>query len=218
MLRNMLIALLALAAYGMVGCGSSSSSNGGTNSFVIRIESTRVTPKFTTVKVNDTVQFVNSDTLTHQIVSGALDAQGNPLILHLITIGNTGFNPIAMTANLGDKVRFSNASMSLTPFVLDIVDDNGQLISSLTLPVGDSQVFDFPTAGVFTFRSHADPLFKGTITLFGQPSPSGFFQSPILRNGDVFTKQFTTPGTFSFYALDQKNPNKSFIIGTVTVQ
>ncbi len=217
MLRNMLIALLVLAMCCIVGCGSST-SNGGTNSFVVRIESARVTPKFTTVNVNDTVQFINSDTLTHQIVSGSLDPQGNPLVDHLITIGNTGFSPIATTANFGDMVRFSNASMGLNAFVLDIVDDNGQVISSLTLPVGDSQTFDFPAAGLFTFRSHVDPLFRGAITLFGQPNPSGFFQSPILRNGDVFTKQFTTPGTFSFYALDQKNPNKSFITGTITVQ
>jgi len=196
------------------GCGGG--SGGGKTSVTVRIEETRFVPKHTTIASDGCVHWINVDAVPHQVVSGTLDPQGSPLIIHAIQITLTGFNPIALTGDLGDTVRFSNISGN--PFTMDVVDDNGQLVSTVSFAIGESKTFTFPGAGQFTFRQHGSSIFQGTIILYGQPNPNGLFISPVLPNGEVFIAQFGSTGSLSYYDLDQTNPNRSFKTGIITVQ
>ena len=203
----------ALCFVNTLGCGG---GTGDGKSPFVSINATRFVAKSTSIQVGDLIQWVNSDAAPHQVVSGVLDPQGSPLVIHLIEIGFGGFNPIAVTADLGDTVQFSNISGS--QFIMDVVNDNGVLVSTVVFSIGDMKTFTFPGAGMFTFRQRGSSMFMGSIVLFGQPHPDGLFQSPILSNGAVFARQFNVPGTFPYYSLDLTNPNRSFVTGTVTVQ
>ena len=185
-------------------------------SLTVTITDVRVTPKSTTVNQNDSVTFLNSGAFLHQVVSGTVTPSGNPLVNHIITIGNTGFNPPDTQANLGDTIRFSNASFNL--FLLDIVDDNGKVVSSLTLPVGNMQTFTFPGAGIFVIRSRQNILFAGSVTLYGTANPDGRFISPVLTNGGTFTVQFTQTGTQPYFVIDPAYSSRAFITGSVSAQ
>lgn len=216
MFRIVAIVLLAVSLGFLLGCGGGSGSGGGGNSPFVNIEDTRFFAKNTTIQAGGSVQFTNLVATPQQVVSGTLDPQGNPLVIHTINITLTGFNPNSLTANLGDTIRFNNISGN--PFVMDVVDDNGILVSTVVFAVGDLKSFVFPGAGLFIFRQQGSSIFQGSIILFGQPHPDNLFQSPVLTNGGVFKKQFNTVGTFPFYALDQNNPNQSFKTGTIIVQ
>lgn len=197
----------------LCGCGGGSGNN--TSPFV-DIEATRFFAKNTTIQTGGRIQWVNVDAAPHQVVSGRLSPQGNPLVIHVIQITLTGFNPVALTGDLGDSVFFNNISGN--PFTMDVVDDNGVLVSSVVFNIGDMKQFTFPGAGFYTFRQNGSQIFQGTIVLFGQPNPDGLFMSPVLANGDVFARQFDVKGQLSFYDLDLNNPNQSFKTGTITVQ
>ena len=200
---------------GMLGCGGGS-GGGGSSTFTVQDSATRFTAKVTTVAVGNKVQFLNVGSEPVQIVSGTLIPQGNSSIVHNIVIGTTGFSPSVLSANLGDTIQFSNNRGST--FVLDIVNDNGTLISTVTLFTGQQQTFDFPGAGIFIFQEHNNSLFRGSITLFGKPNPNGVFQTPVLNNGGTFLLQFNSVGSIDFYDLNQNNPNQSFKTGTINVQ
>lgn len=197
----------------LYGCGGGS---GNSTSPFVDIEATRFFAKNTTIQKGSLIQWVNVDAAPHQVVSGRLSPQGSPLVIHIIQITLTGFNPVAVTANLGDSVFFNNISGS--PFTMDVVDDNGVLVSTVVFNIGDMKQFTFPGAGLFAFRQNGSQIFQGTIVLFSQPTPDGLFMSPVLLNGEVFARQFDVPGQFSFFDLDLNNPNQSFKTGTITVQ
>jgi plastocyanin len=205
--------IACLACLGCV-CGCGGGSDGGKTSVTVRIEQTRFAPKYATIASGGRVQWVNVDAVPHQVVSGTLDPQGSPLAVHTIQITLTGFNPTALTGNLGDTVQFSNISGN--PFTMDVVDDNGQLVSTVSFAIGQSKTFTFPGAGQFVFRQHGSSIFQGTIILYGQPDPNGLFISPVLSNGEVFIAQFASTGSLSYYDLDQTNPNRSFKTGIIT--
>ncbi len=214
-MRSIILLVVSMGLAGLAGCGGSSTPIDPT-SFIVTIAEVRVTPKFDTINQNDEVTFLNSSAPIRQVISGSLTPSGNPLTIHLITIGNTGFNPPDTQANLGDTIRFSNAT--LNTFFLDIVDDNGRVVSSLTLAPGNMQNFTFPGAGVFIVRNRQNILFRGTVTLFGTPNPDNRFQSPALGNGDTFTIQFTQKGSFPYFVIDTNSPGRAYITGSISVQ
>lgn len=216
MFRIGAIVILAVCLASVLGCGGGSGSSGGGNSPFVNVEDTRFFAKNTTIQAGGSVQFRNLVATPQQVVSGTLDPQGSPLVIHTINITLTGFNPNSLTANLGDTIRFNNISGNT--FVMDVVDDNGILVSTVVFNVGDLKTFVFPGAGLFIFRQQGSSIFQGSIILFGQPHPDGQFQSPVLTNGGIFKKAFSTVGTFPFFALDQNNPNQSFKTGTIIVQ
>jgi len=197
----------------LCGCGGGSGSS--TSPFV-NIQATRFFAKNTTIQTGGRIQWVNVDAAPHQVVSGRLNPQGDTLVIHVIQITLTGFNPVALTANLGDSVYFNNISGN--PFTMNVSDDNGVFVSTVVFNIGDMKQFTFPGAGLFTFRQSGSQIFQGTFVLFGQPSPDGLFMSQVLPNGGVFARQFDVPGQFSFFDLDLNNPNRSFKTGTITVQ
>ena len=205
--------LLAVLLVYASGCGGGSGS--GANTGNIQIQTVRFSPKNVSVVAGSTVTFMNVDAQQHQVFSGTLDPQGSPAVVHLITIANTQFVPPAVEANLGDTIRFSNASQVVFP--LQIVDDNGQVVGSFTIPIGNSQDVIFPGAGQFIYRSQSASVIPGTITLFGRPHPSNVFQSPILNNSATFSVRFNNVGVVPFYDLNLNEPNKSFMTGTVSV-
>lgn len=216
-MRHIIIVLILTACVvSLYGCGGGSGNTSTPTSFLVNVSDTRATPKLNSVRQNDTVQFLNSGANPHQFFSGTLDPQGDKSIIYTISIGNTGFNPIFLEANLGDTIRFANQSNSV--FFLDIVDDNGRVINSYTLPIGNSMTVQFPSAGMFTARNANDFVTKATIILFGKPNPNGLFQSPILPNGGTFSMQFTLPGSFQYFSLNVNDPSRSFVTGTVNVQ
>lgn len=216
MCRMSLVALIVVCSIYASGCGGSSNGNSSPTSFTISIQPTRVSPKSDTIKAGDSVQFLNQTQIPLQVVSGTLTPFGNPQVVHLIVINNNGFSPTNSEANLGDTVRFSNATTGT--FNLNIVDDNGNVVSTLTIPQGQEQSFQFPSAGQFTVSNRDNSLFSGTVTVFGRPNPSNIFTSPVLGNGGIFTVNFPNAGSFPYFIQDPSNPDRSFITGTITVQ
>lgn len=216
-MRYIIVALLlASCAFSLGGCGGGAANTSTPTSYLVNVSDSRATPKINSVRQNDTVQFLNAGTNPHQFFSGTLDPQGDPTVIYTVSIGNTGFNPILLEANLGDTIRFANQGNSV--FFLDIVDDNGRVVTSYTLPIGSSQTVTFPSAGMYTVRNANDFVTKATVILFGKPNPNGLFQSPVLPNGGTFSKQFTQSGSFQYFSVNIDNPFRSFVTGTVNVQ
>lgn len=211
-LVQLIIVVLAMFCY-LTGCGS---SNGTNSSFTIQDSSTRFTPKSTTIQTGNKVQFINTDSQNHQIFSGTLEPQGSASVIHTIIIGNTGFSPASTDGNLGDTVIFSNNQTGT--FTLDIVNDNGTVISSFSISAGQMQNVDFPGAGLFTYRNHNNSLFNGNIILYGSPNPDGIFFTPVMSNGTSYTLQFNSVGSVSYYDKNLNNPSKSFKTGVINVQ
>lgn len=207
------IAAFLCLAY-LIGCGGGGSGGGKTSVFV-RILATKFSPKYATIVPGGQVQWTNQDSNPHQIVSGTLDAQGSPLVIYTIDITLTGFNPTALTADLGNTIMFNN--LSGVAFIMDIVDDNGT-VSTVSFAIGEMKTVKFSGAGMYTFRQHASQIFQGTLILYGQPNPNGMFKSPVLPNGQSFIVQLNSSGNYSYYDLDQTNPNQSFRTGIITVQ
>jgi plastocyanin len=206
----------AVCLVSIMGCGGGSGTGGDPTLVQDQIQQTRFSPKYVTIKVGGQIRWVNVDAIQHQIVSGTLDPQGSPLVIYTIDITITGFNPMALTADLGNTIRFNN--ISGVAFVMDVVDDNGNLVSTVSFAIGELKTFTFPGAGKFTFRQHGSQIFQGTIILFGQPNPYGVFESPVLGHGQSFTVQFGNAGSLPYYDLDLNNPNQSFKTGVITVQ
>lgn len=201
----------------LAGCGGSSGTNGATGLAVIYIQPDEVNPQNVTTAVNNQVKWINASNSPKQVISGTLGPSGSPLVERIITIGNTGFTPNALEANFGDTVKFNN--LTLSTFNLDIVSSGGQLVTSVSLLPGQlSQNIEFPAAGKYTYRKQGNSLFNGNIILFGDPNPSGQFQSPVLSNGDTFTAQFDFPEFIPYFVLDVNNPSRSFITGSIRIQ
>ncbi len=208
--------LIAIAAC-VSGCGS----NGNTSEAVtINIEQNRFVPANVTVKAGSRVQFVNVDTQVHQVVSGTLAATTQPVIRSLIIQINEDntFVPDTFEANWGDTVQWRNNRSQ--PFVMDIVDSSNTPVVTLSF-VRTGQVIafsSFPGAGFYRYQQQNNSNFFGTIKVFGRPVPDGNFNSLPLRQSGTFTTQFPSPGTFPYFDLDQNDPNRSYITGTITVQ
>lgn len=212
MFRISVLVLLAMYLACVCGCGGGSQN---VPAPFIQILDTRVQPKVVNISTGQGVQWVNSTAIPQEVVSGTLDPQGNPLVIHIINITLTGFNPVTVLANLGDTIRFNNLTGS--PFTMNIVDDNGQVVSTVSFAIGEMRTIVFPGAGLFIFRQQGSQIFQGTITLFGQPHPDNRFLGGPLTNGAVFSAQFNSPGTRPYYIPDLNNPNRSFITGTINV-
>ena len=192
------------------------SSSGQSRS--ISIESTRFFPKTLTISVGDRVTWINVDQTPHKVVSGVLLATPNPATLNPISIrpDNT-FDPEVIEANFGDTVRWRNDRAQ--PFMMDIVDDALTTVASFAFNTGQVIGYsNFPAAGAYRYQQRNNSLFRGTAFIYGIPSPNGLFESEVLLNGGTFTRQFNAPGVYTFYDLNQSNPKKSFMTGTIFVQ
>jgi len=222
MSRLALAILSIICLISALGCGGG--SGGGNDNVSVNIQGSsgsntpvgRFYPKNVTIQPGDKVTWFNTDTVAHQVVSGTLTPQGNPLVVYTITIGITGFSPAFLQANLGDTIRFNNLTGST--FEMVIVNDNGQVVSDVTLAQGELRTITFPGAGAYLFRQAGSQLNVGQIVLYGQPTPDNQFESPVLSPGQTFTRQFNTTGTFNYFDLNQNNPNQSFMTGTISVQ
>lgn len=219
MFRMILGATVLTLLASLIGCGSTDGTNGGGGGNVVSvtIQSDRVSPQNVTISPGNKVMWVNSSSTPKQVISGTLDETGSPLVEHTITIGNTGFTPAALEANFGDSIVFNN----LTPntFHLQILNTGGQVVSSLSILAGHlSEPIQFDKAGKYFYQNDNNSLFKGSLILFGQPNPSGQFQSPVLFNGGTFTAQFDVQEFIDYFVLDVNNPNRSFISGSIRVQ
>ncbi len=209
-------ALLIVAAICLYSCGGG--GGGSKSAYVVQIQSTRVYPKTTSIKSGDGVEWVNKDSAAHQVVSGTLAKVSNPVTLPEIEIrsGST-FAPSSLDANFGDTVQWHNLTGS--EFVMDIVNDAGTVIDTLTFANGEVKSYkDFPTAGRYTAQKSGNAFFSGTVTLYGIPTPNGIFQSDILPNGGTFTRKFSGYGTLPYYVLYTDDPNEAFITGSIVVQ
>lgn len=215
MLKIVILLLIALCIACFSGCGGGGSSSGSDTTATVRIEPTRFFPNNVTIKAGDKVQWVNTDTQPHEVVSGTLLETGTPAAVRTFIISNTSLIPPAMTANFGDTIQFNNQSMANV--TLSIRDSNNHQISSITILQGNIETFDFPSAGQFFFKQ-TNAEINGSIILFGAPNPTGEFRSVLLPSGGTFTVQFDTPGTFEYFDENQTNPNQSFMTGKVTVQ
>lgn len=217
MFRIALSAVVLALIMCLVGCGSSNGTNGGAGVVTVNIQSDRVSPENVIVSVSDQVKWINATSSPKQVISGTLDETGSQLVEHIVIIGNTGFTPSAFEANFGDTIKFNNLTAST--FNLEIVDTGGQSVANISLLAGRlSEDVEFPSAGKFTYRKQGNSLFDGTVTLFGQPNPSGQFQSPVLLNGGTFIAQFDVQEFIPYFVLDVNNPNRSFITGSVRIQ
>lgn len=199
-------------------CGCGGGGGGSSSAFVVQILSQRVNPKTRSIKSGDSVQWVNTDTLSHQVVSGTLDKVSNPVILSEIVIrpDNT-FQPSTLEGNYGDTVQWRNATGS--DFTMDILDDAGTVVATLTFANGEVKGYSlFPSAGKYTAQKRGNVFFSGTFTLYGIPNPNGAFQSNVLINGGTFTRKFTGTGTASYYVLNPSDPDRGYITGSIIVQ
>ncbi|MHB9038020.1 MAG: hypothetical protein ACYC64_15285 [Armatimonadota bacterium] len=215
MSRVALLVMVGIVAICIYGCGGSGSSP--QDAFVVQIQSQRVTPKTISIKSGDSVEWINSDTVSHVVESGTLDQVANPTVLSEISIrpDNT-FQPSPVSANFGDTVRWRNDTG--LPFTMDIVNDANAVIASFNLQNGQVVSYsNFPSAGMYIAQKRGNVFFSGVVILSGVPHPNGIFQSPVLITGGTFTRKFTGSGTLPYYVLDINNPNKSFIVGSVTV-
>ena len=196
------------------GCGGSNS----TDTQIISIRSDRFDPKTVTVDKGSQVRWVNTESQPHKIVSGVLDRVANPQILPPISIrSNDTFDPNNIQANFGDTLRWRNDR--LAQFNMEILDDAGTVIATIPFDVGEEKDFSgFPSAGRYTYRQVNNFFFSGTATLFGIPNPNGLFESTTLNFDDSFMHTFDSTGVFPYYDLNQAQPNRSFITGTVVVQ
>ncbi|MCE5323476.1 hypothetical protein LLG46_09215 [bacterium] len=199
------------------GCGGGG-GGGGSDAFVVRIQTQRVSPKTLTIKSGDSVQWINTDTDPHQVISGTLDKVSNPVILSEIVIqADNTFEPSTLEGNFGDTVRWRNATGS--DFTMDILNDAGTVIATLTFANGEVQGYSqFPTAGKYTAQKRNNVFFSGTFTLYGVPNPNGLFQSDVLINGGTFSRKFTGSGTVNYYISNIEDPDKTYITGSITIQ
>lgn len=216
MSRLFLLLLVPVLAVQIAGCGGGS---GSSQAFSVNIQSTRFVPKTLTTSQGARIQWTNVDTQPHKIVSGTLLPTSNPVIrTPIIQIQqNNTFVPNTFQANLGDTIQFQNNRSAA--FTLDIVNDAGSVVASLAFDQSGQvrQFSGFPAAGFFSYQQQNNPLFSGSIFVFGVPNPDGFFVSQTLGQGGTFTTQFNNRGTFPYFDLNQSSPNQSFITGTIQV-
>lgn len=201
----------------LCGCGSGGGENDN-KSLIVNIQSDRVVPKTTTVKTGDTVRFTNVDSQPHQVISGTLISVPNPQTIGPVSIqSNNTFFPSSLDIGLGDTVLFRNDRVS--QITLDVVNDAGDVVSSLVLNAGDLEPFSgFPGAGQYSIQQRNNSLFALPVTVRGVPNPDQEFESTILSTGETFYRQFTTTGSNPYYVTDPANPDRPFITGTVNVQ
>ncbi len=201
----------------LAGCGGGS---GGSSGSVVRIQSTQFNPKTITINAGDRVQWTNSDSVNHQVVSGTLLPTSNPQVLTpVISINQDNtFTPATFQADLGDTVQWQNNRLS--PFTMEIVNETGGVVDTLNFAQAGQIIrySGFPNAGFYTFRQQNNALFSGTVTVFGVPNPDLRFQSQVLGPNGTFTTEFDNPGTFPYFDQNPSDPNRSFMTGTVVVR
>lgn len=222
------ITTIAVAfAASIFGCGGGSGGGGGSSSSVAIQSFTvfnnpaerraRFIPKTVTVVTSSSasVTWINQDSIPHRIVSGIVVADGNPGNAFLFIINLGFFSPDSITARAGDTIRVNN--LSGRQFRLEVVDDDGAVISTVVLNQGEMRSLAFPGPGVFILRD-ADSQQIATLTLLGAPVPDGHFDSGVLMPGEVFTRVFTVPRTYPYYDTNPAVPGMVYTTGTVVVQ
>lgn len=219
------IAVCALS--GLCGCGGGSGSDPSTGSTVAIQQftifnhpdevRTKFFPKTVTIPagVNNTILWQNQTPGRHQVVSGVLTPQGDPGIRHLVTINLGNFTPDELNVDSGDTIQFTN--LSGRQFFMQIVNDNGAVVSTVSFSIGEMRTVVFPGPGVWIVQD-PDSQQIATITLFGHPQPDGLFQSQVLTAGGVFRKAFPVPGTFSYFDSNPDDPAHVYATGTIVVQ
>lgn len=214
---------------GLCGCGGG--SGGNDTSTTVAIQQFQVFnhpdefrikffPKTTTIPagVNSRIQWVNQTPGRHQIVSGILTSQGNPAVKHLIVINLGFFSPDELSVDAGDTIQFSN--LSGRAFTLQIVDTDGTVRSSVTIPIGgtaEPPQLKFPGPGVWIVQD-PDSQQIATVTLFGHPVPDGRFMSGVMSHGNVFQAAFPIPGNFPYFDSNPDDPTHVYANGTIVVQ
>lgn len=226
MRRLTILILVVLAPAYVCGCGGGGSSSGGGASAgsgvftVVRVQDFSVSPPFAGIRPGDTVQWLGATAAPRVVVSGTVAPvpPAQQRVAGRIAIQpNNVFVPQSLDINLGDAVQWQN--LWGRPFQLEIVDGAGGIVTSINLDQGQvAQFSGFPTAGVYTFRQQGNPLFAGTLRVFGVPVPDNLFQSPTLTTGDTFKRQFITAGTFPYFIIDPTAPNVALAAGVVQVQ
>ncbi len=216
-MRNLIALLVVALLVQLSGCGGSDNEP---KFATVRILSNQFSSKVLTIKNGNKVTWVNTDTSPHKVVSGTLLPSTNPQIrMPIISINqNNTFSPSAFQADLGDTIQWQNNRLS--DFTMDILDETNNLVVSLQFLRGGQviQFSGFPSAGFYTFQQRNNPLFAGTVLIFGVPHTNGAFQSRKLNPGDSFTTTFNSPGTFNYFDLNEADPNRSFITGRIIVQ
>lgn len=216
---------LALALCVISGCGGGNDSNSGSS---VAIEQysifansnetrTRFFPRTATVTagMNNGITWINQTPERHQIVSGTLTPKGDPSDERLITINFGNFSPNHLEADAGDTIQVSN--LSGRTFTMQIVNDNGAVISTQVFSIGQARNIVFPGPGVWVLQD-PDSQLVATVTLYGNPVPDGRFQSGILGPGGVYQAAFPTPGTYPYYDRNPDDPNHVYATGTIVVQ
>ena len=214
MCRPVFYVIVAVLLTFFCGCGGSGS--GPSASPFVNIEALRFYPNSTTLRSGTVVQFRNVDSQPHQVVSGVLATLGNPTVVHVININMSDLSPRNTEADYGDTIELSNQSgLAVT---IQIIDDNGRIISQIPFNIGQMLTVTFPGAGYYNLRNQSGQVTLGSIVLFGRPISNGLFQSQALSNGQIFPIELTSAGTYTFYSPDLGNPNRSFVTGSITVQ
>ncbi|MCE5199773.1 hypothetical protein LLG39_12445, partial [bacterium] len=149
---------------------------------------------------------------------GTLVATRSPVVHDPISYSvANGFSRTNIQGNLGDTIVWRNDTTD--DFSMEIIDDSGEVVISKTILKTQEYSFkEFPQAGCYTYRKMGSTTVKGTVTLYGVPTPDGDFQSMSLVTDRTFSTLFTIPGTHKFYILNESDPNKSFITGSVIVR
>jgi plastocyanin len=210
-MRTILICFLVFAiAASFTGCGGGSGSPADAT-FTIR--GFAFEPSTVTIRVGETVTWVNADNQTHTVVSGTLEATRFPELFSVNMLDNQ-FVPEELIIDLGDTVRFFNQSNFTRQIeIKDPVSLNVVFLSPVLPPGGQVDV-RLGGAGVFSVRVSDNPNVRMVLTVAGIPGPDGSFPSSgTLTPGEKFSVTFNTPGNFPFYCGTHNIAN-----GVVNVQ
>lgn len=178
---------------------------------------TRFVPKTASViaGINNGITWINQSSGRHQIVSGVLTAQGDPSVIEQINITFGSFSPTHLEADAGNTIQVSN--LSGRTFTMQVVDDNGQVVSTNIFAIGQMRTIVFPGPGVWVLQD-PDSQLVATVTLYGHPVPDGQFQSGVLSHGGVFQAAFPVAGTFPYYDANPDDPTHVYTTGTIVAQ
>ncbi len=225
MLRVWIVfALVSGVVVSLCGCGGGDGSSGSTvaieqysifgNPNVTRV---RFFPRTVSVVagIDNGITWINQAPDRHQIVSGIVVPDGDPGVVRQITINFGNITPMNLEARAGNTIQISN--LSGRTFTMQIVNDNGQVVSTLVFAIGEMKTVVFPGPGVWIIQD-PDSQLMASVTLYGTPQPDGRFQSGILIHGGVFQRAFPTPGTYPYFDSNPDDPSHVYATGTIVVQ